>query len=57
MSEDEGAIRQQYWRKRNKGGKQFPCPTCKQPHKLTAFEKSKGYQCDACADRAEGSGF
>ena len=32
------------------------CPTCKQPNRLTPADRAKGYQCDACADRAEGGG-
>lgn len=32
----------------------LPCPTCKQPNKLTAADARQGYQCDACADRDEG---
>jgi ribosomal protein L44E len=35
--------------KRNK-----PCPTCGGKNKLTAKDVSLGYQCDTCADRAEG---
>jgi hypothetical protein len=31
----------------------LPCPTCKAPDRLTRADKAKGYQCDACADRAE----
>jgi predicted SprT family Zn-dependent metalloprotease len=31
----------------------LPCPTCQEPGRLTARDKAKGYQCDACADRAE----
>jgi hypothetical protein len=31
-----------------------PCPTCKQPNKLTPADVSRGYQCDDCADRDEG---
>lgn len=34
----------------------LPCPTCKQPNKLTPKDKKLGYQCDACADRDEGLG-
>jgi hypothetical protein len=34
----------------------LPCPTCKQPNRLTPKDKSLGYQCDACADRDEGGG-
>ena len=30
------------------------CPTCKQPNKLTPRDVALGYQCDDCADRAEG---
>lgn len=32
-----------------------PCPTCKQPDALTPADVRRGYQCDACADRDEGS--
>jgi ribosomal protein L37AE/L43A len=35
----------------------LPCPTCKEPNKLTPKDKARGYQCDACADRAEGGGY
>ena len=35
--------------KRNK-----PCPTCGRKNALTAEDVSLGYQCDSCADRAEG---
>jgi hypothetical protein len=35
----------------------LPCPTCKTPNRLTPKDKSKGYQCDACADRDEGRSF
>jgi hypothetical protein len=35
--------------KRNK-----PCPTCGAKNRLTAKDVSLGYQCDSCADRAEG---
>lgn len=34
----------------------LPCPTCKAPNMLTPADKAKGYQCDACADKAEGFG-
>jgi hypothetical protein len=37
------------WNPRN-----LPCPTCKKPNKLTPADKAHGYQCDECADRAEG---
>jgi len=32
----------------------LPCPTCKQPNRLTPADRAAGYQCDACADRDEG---
>ena len=32
----------------------FPCPTCKQPNRLTQADVSRGYQCDQCADHDEG---
>jgi predicted RNA-binding Zn-ribbon protein involved in translation (DUF1610 family) len=31
----------------------LPCPNCGQPNKLTPRDRALGYQCDACADRAE----
>jgi hypothetical protein len=31
----------------------LPCPTCKQPNRLTRADRARGYQCDTCADRAE----
>jgi hypothetical protein len=31
----------------------LPCPTCGQPNRLTPADRRLGYQCDACADRAE----
>lgn len=30
-----------------------PCPTCGTPNVLTDRDVQLGYQCDACADRAE----
>ena len=35
----------------------LPCPTCKQPNRLTPADRAHGYQCDACADRDEGAGY
>lgn len=35
----------------------LPCPTCKAPRRLTPADRAAGYQCDACADRAEGGGY
>ena len=32
----------------------LPCPTCEQPNRLTPADRAKGYQCDSCADMAEG---
>jgi len=34
----------------------LPCPTCKEPDRLTPKDRSLGYQCDACADRDEFGG-
>lgn len=38
------------------GKRCHPCPTCKAPARLTARDVSLGYQCDRCADAAEGFG-
>lgn len=32
----------------------YPCPTCDEPNRLTAKDVQLGYQCDSCADAAEG---
>jgi hypothetical protein len=32
----------------------LPCPTCGKPNRLTPRDRAKHYQCDECADRAEG---
>lgn len=32
------------------------CPTCGEPSRLTTIDVAHGYQCDTCADRAEGRG-
>lgn len=32
----------------------LPCPTCKQPNKLTPADVARHYQCDDCANREEG---
>jgi hypothetical protein len=32
----------------------LPCPTCKRPNRLTPKDVACGYQCDTCADKAEG---
>lgn len=34
-----------------------PCPTCGRANRLTPKDVALGYQCDACADRAERGGF
>jgi ribosomal protein L37AE/L43A len=31
-----------------------PCPTCHRPNMLTAADVAQSYQCDRCADEAEG---
>ena len=35
----------------------LPCPSCKSPNRLTPEDQRHGYQCDSCADRAEGGGY
>lgn len=32
------------------------CPTCGAKNVLTTIDIARGYQCDSCADRAEGRG-
>jgi len=39
------------------GARGFPCPTCGRENMRTAADKKLGYQCDYCADAAEGIGF
>lgn len=39
------------------GKRKHKCPTCKAPNRLTDEDKRRGYQCDDCADRAEGLGY
>lgn len=31
-----------------------PCPTCKRKNVLTPADVARGYQCDCCAEAAEG---
>ena len=38
------------------GKRIYPCPTCGQPNRLTARDVDKHYQCDECANQAEGLG-
>jgi hypothetical protein len=35
----------------------LPCPTCGRPDMLTPADVARHYQCDGCADRAEGKGW
>jgi hypothetical protein len=35
----------------------LPCPNCGRPNRLTPADRARGYQCDACADQAEGGGY
>ncbi len=37
--------------------RELPCPTCKEPNKLTPADVRNGYQCDDCANKLEGTGF
>ena len=39
------------------GRRTYPCPTCGKPNSLTARDVAKHYQCDECADKAEGGGY
>ena len=34
----------------------LPCPNCGAPNRLTPRDVALGYQCDDCADAAEGRG-
>ena len=35
----------------------LPCPTCGEPNRLTPEDEALHYQCDECADMAEGGGY
>lgn len=35
----------------------LPCPTCGAKNQLTPADRAAGYQCNNCADRAEGCYF
>lgn len=35
------------------GKREFNCPTCNSPFRLTAKDVKLGYQCDECADAVE----
>ena len=39
------------------GRRIHPCPTCKEPNRLTGRDVRCHYQCDHCADIAEGGGY
>ena len=34
----------------------LPCPNCGGKNRLTRADRQRHYQCDSCADRAEGIG-
>lgn len=38
-----------------KNPRNLRCPTCGKKNKLTPADVARGYQCDGCADRAEGN--
>jgi hypothetical protein len=40
-----------------KNPRNLPCPNCGAKNRLTPADRARGYQCDACADRAEGGGY
>jgi hypothetical protein len=40
-----------------KNPRNLPCPNCRAPNRLTPKDRALGYQCDACADAAEGYGY
>jgi len=40
-----------------KNPRNLPCPTCGEPNRLTPKDVARGYQCDQCADQAEGFGY
>ena len=44
-------------RSSNSNPRNLPCPTCKQPDRLTPADARRGYQCDLCADRDEGRSY
>jgi len=31
----------------------LPCPSCREPNRLTPMDRQRGYQCDSCANRDE----
>ena len=38
-----------------KGKRRFACPTCERENVLSQADVDRGYQCDRCADAAEGN--
>jgi len=53
---DEAYIRGKFDRRmygRTPRDRTMPCPTCKEPNKLTKAAARAGHQCDDCADKAE----
>ena len=40
-----------------RGVRNQPCPTCGEENVLTEKDVALGYQCNDCADRAEGGGY
>lgn len=44
------------WAEDERNPRNLPCPTCRQPNRLTPRDKASGYQCDRCADIAEMGG-
>ena len=39
------------------GARVYSCPTCGCENRLSAADVGRGYQCDSCARRDEGTGF
>jgi len=39
------------------GVRRFACPTCGEADRLSQGDVDRGYQCDSCARRDEGTGF
>lgn len=33
-----------------RNSRNLPCPTCREPDRLTPADKVRGYQCNSCAD-------
>ena len=40
-----------------KNPRNLPCPTCGKKNRLTPADRALGYQCNTCADIADGGGF